>query len=100
MVAVARQRPKGFPRGEAVTIGSSEPIVTDEGCRVEIQDYQSVSGLHQSELHAIPHPSSKSTVPVAFESTFPPGEGFAPLNDHLLYTQKTAPDFSSGAVGM
>ena len=49
---------QGFPRGEAVTtIGTSEPIVvTDEGCRVVIQD--DCHCIRLMEVQTARHPSS------------------------------------------
>ena len=71
---LARERPKGFPRGEAVKIGFSEPILTDEECGQKswiTTQFQTFSGLN---CYPYPHPSSKTPVPAAFESTFPQGK--------------------------
>jgi hypothetical protein len=42
--------------------------------RAEILDYLSAPDLIQTKVQANPHPSSKSSVPAAFESTFPQGK--------------------------
>ena len=46
----------GFPRGEAVKIGSSEPILTDEECGRRSYDLHIVSGL--LHVDTARHPSS------------------------------------------
>ncbi len=74
MVAVARQRLKGFPRGEAVKIGSSEPILTDEECGRKswiTALFQTYSGL-TCRLTLIRLQNSQSFG--YFESTFPQGK--------------------------
>ena len=42
--------------------------------RAEILDYLFASDLFHTKVQADPHPSSKSAVPAAFESTFPQGK--------------------------
>ena len=64
--------PKASPGGEAV-----ERSETDEECGQKTSTFTSVSGVCSVSDLAVPHPSSKSPVPAAFESTFPPGEGIA-----------------------
>ncbi len=75
MVALARERLKSFPLGETVKIGSSEPILTDEGCG---------KAYENPCVAANSYCGNTSSVSLRLPPS-PQGEGLAaaPLNDNL-----------------
>ena len=81
--ALARERLKASPGGKLSRNAQNANFLTDEGCRAEIQDYLSLSGLCRTKLHAIPHPFFRRPGMGDEKSTFPPGEGFGTLNDNF-----------------
>ena len=87
---VAREAGREWNAGRNVGIGTQKQTFEDE-------KLQQVSKCTANRvISRVPLPSSNPPVPVAFESTFSPGEGFAPaalnkLNDNLLYDAAKPP---------